>query len=107
MYCYDWFVFLCSDEISNVNIKDTTDSPIMALRNKTLIFTAVVTSVAGTEYYVPATYQWDFGTGDIKRSTELSVTYSYSASGLWNITLTVTNNVSSAMCIHQVDVSKG
>ena len=72
-----------------------------------LIFTAVVTSVAGTNYYIPVTYQWDFGTGDTKMSTESSITYSYSAPGLWNITLIVTNNVSSAMFIGKVDVSKG
>ena len=79
----------------------------MALRNEKLIFTAVVTSVAGTEYYVPATYQWDFGTGDIRTSAESSITYSYSVSGSWNITLTVTNNVSSTMFVGRVDVSKG
>ena len=79
----------------------------MALRNEKLIFTAVVTSVGGTNYYVPATYQWDFGTGDIRTSAESSITYSYSASGSWNITLTVTNNVSSAMFVGKVHVSKG
>ena len=79
----------------------------VAIVKENKVFTAVVTSVAGTDYYTPVTYQWDFGNGDVDTSTESSITYSYSTPGLWNITLTATNNVSSATFTGQVHIFKG
>jgi len=83
------------------------DSPLVAIVERDLVFTAVVTSVAGTNYYTPVTYQWDFGNGHIETSTESSITYSYSTPGLWNITLIATNNVSSAMFTGKIHAFKG
>ena len=79
----------------------------MAIVKEELVFTAIITSVAGTIYYTPVTYHWDYGDDNTEISTEPSVTYSYPAPGLWNITVVAANNVSSACCIGRINVFKG
>ena len=83
------------------------DTPPVATVKGQLVFTAVITSAAGTDYYTPVTYQWDFGDGNTETSAGPSTTYSYSAPGSWNITLVATNDVSKAMSIGRIDVYKG
>ena len=96
------------DKISSVTIKSLADNtPLVATVKGELVFTAIITSVAGTRYYTPVTYQWDYGDGNTEISTEPSVIYSYSAPGSWNITLVATNNVNSAMFIGRIHVFKG
>ena len=87
----------------------TGDSPLVAIVNEEVLFTAVVTSLARTNYYTPVTYQWNFGNGHTEVSTDsvASLTYSYSTPGLWNITLRATNNVSSALFTGGVNVVTG
>ena len=79
----------------------------MAIVNEENVFTANVTSLAGTNYYTPVTYHWDFGNGHTEVSSESSITYSYSTPGLWTVTLKATNNVSSAVFSGIVKISKG
>ena len=79
----------------------------MAIVNEENVFTANVTSLAGTNYYTPVTYHWDFGNGHTEVSSESSITYPYSTPGLWTVTLKATNNVSSAVFSGRVMVSKG
>ena len=96
------------DEISSVTIKSLAgNTPLVATVKGELVFTANITSVAGTIYYTPVTYQWDYGDGNTAVSTEPSVTFSYSAPGSWNITVVATNNVSSAMFTGRINVFKG
>ena len=95
-----------SDYISSVTIKSLADaSPLVAIINEELVFTAIVT--AGTNYYTPVTYHWNFGNGHTETSTEPSITYSYSTPGSWNVTLTATNNVSGVTFSGTVQVYKG
>ena len=102
------YICIYSDKISSVTIKSfVDDSPLLVIEKRDLILTAVVTSVAGTNYFTPVTYHWDFGNGDTKASTEPSITYSNYTSGQWNITLKATNNVSRAVFIGRVRVAKG
>ena len=82
-------------------------SPLVAIVNEENVFTANVTSLAGTNYYAPVTYHWDFGNGHTEVSSESSITYSYSTPGLWTVTLKATNNVSSAVFSGIVKISKG
>ena len=94
------------DKMSHVIIDSlVSNSPLVAIVNEELVFTAIVT--AKTDYYTPVTYHWDFGNGHTKTSTEPSITYSYSTCGLWNVTLTATNNVSSVAFSGRVNVVKG
>ena len=79
----------------------------MAIVNEEIVFTANVTSLAGTNYYTPVTYHWKFGNGHTEVSSESSITHSYSTPGLWTFTLEATNNVSSAVFSGLVMVSKG
>ena len=79
----------------------------MAITDKEIVLTAVVTSLAGTDYYTPVTYHWDFGDGHTAVSTEPSITYSYSTPGSWNVTLQAANNVSSAVFSGRVKVNTG
>lgn len=96
------------DKISNVTIKSLADNtPLVATVKEELVFTAIITSGAGTNYYTPVSYHWNYGDGNTEMSTEPLVTYSYSAPGLWNITVVAANNVSSAMFIGKIDVFKG
>lgn len=82
-------------------------SSLVVIVNADVTFTATLNSTGGTNYYIPVTYHWDFGNGDTRISTEPSVVYSYSVPGSWNITLTATNNVSSAQFVGMIHVSKG
>ena len=94
------------DKISNVIIDSlVSNSPLVAIINEELVFTAIVT--AETDYYTPVTYHWDFGNGHTETSTEPSITYSYSTPGSWNVTLTAANNVSSVAFSGRVNVVKG
>ena len=96
------------DKISNVIVISLAgDSPLVATVNQELVFTTVVTSLAGTNYYTPVTYHWDFGNDHTEVSSESSITHSYSIPGLWTVTLEATNNVSSAVFSGRVNVVTG
>ena len=99
----------CLDKISNVIVNSLAgdNSPLVVIVNEELVFTTVVASLAGTNYYAPVTYHWDFGNGHTEVSSESSITYSYSTPGLWTVTLKATNNVSSAVFSGIVKISKG
>ena len=108
MILSNYLFYTYIDDISSVTVKSLTDaSPLVVIVNQEVVFTAVVTSLAGTTYYTPVTYQWDFGDGNNKVSTEASVIYSYSTPGVWNITLTAANNVSSAIFIGKINILEG
>ena len=101
---------MCTDKISSVTIRSLANaslSTLLAITNQEIILTAVVTSLAGTSYYTPVIYHWNFGDGHTAVSTELSITYSYSTPGSWNVTLQATNNVSSAVFSGRVKVYNG
>ena len=96
------------DKISNVIVSSLADdSPLVAIVNEDLVLTAIVTSVAGTNYYTPVTYHWNFGNGHTEVLTEPSINYYYSTPGLWTVTLEATNNLSSVMFIGRVNIITG
>ena len=83
------------------------NSSLVAIVNAEVVFRAIITSAAGTNYYTPVTYLWDFGDSNAEMTTDPSITHSYSAPGSWNVSLTAKNNVSSATFSGQIKVSKG
>ena len=98
------------DKISNVTIPSLDDNSslhVVAIVNREIVFRAIIASVAGTNYYTPVFYHWDFGDGNTDMSADPSITHSYSDPGSWNVTLMAKNNVSSVTFIGRIKVYKG
>ena len=59
------------------------------------MFKADVTTRFGSDYYNPVMYQWDFGDNASMNSSVPTVTHTYTTPGSWNISVSVSNEVSS------------